>query len=102
MLNQRLQGLCKPQQNRVRKLRWLALGFGSLFLLTGCFQKEPLIKAPETTELVVAEEVTPVVEATKEQVIPLKAGDMYQILVAEMMALKGFEAQAFDIMFKLA
>lgn len=102
MLNQRLQGLCKPQQNRVRKLRWLALGFGSLFLLTGCFQKERLIKAPETTNLVVAEEVTPVVEAKKDQVLPLKAGDMYQILVAEMMALKGFEAQAFDIMFKLA
>jgi len=98
VLNQRL---CKPQQNRVRNIRWLALGVGSLFLLTGCFQKEALISAADPTSLVVAEEAVPVVEP-KEQVIPLKAGDMYQILVAEMMALKGFEAQAFDIIFKLA
>ncbi|MCF6346383.1 MAG: tetratricopeptide repeat protein [Thiomicrorhabdus sp.] len=98
MLNQRL---CKPQQNKVRNIRWLALGVGSLLLLTGCFQKEALISGEDSSGLVVAEEVVPAVES-KEQVIPLKAGDMYQILVAEMMALKGFEAQAFDIIFKLA
>lgn len=102
MLNQRVQGLCQSQQNRVCKLRWLVLALGSLFLLTGCFQKEQVIKAPKTMDLVVAEEVAPVVEAKKEPVVSLEAGDMYQILVAEMMALKGFEAQAFNIMFKLA
>ncbi len=101
MLNKKRQGLCNAQQKRVRKIRWLAVGLGGLFLLTGCVQKEALIQAPEIISTAVKEKQAPVVEV-KEHVIPLEAGDMYQILVAEMMALKGFEAQAFDIMFKLA
>ncbi|VAW44249.1 hypothetical protein MNBD_GAMMA04-1746 [hydrothermal vent metagenome] len=92
----------------------LVLALSSVFLLSGCFQQTELIQTDPSTRLAVVNESSPaenkssnkpvelVVKTEPVETIPLKAGDMYQIMVAEMMALKGFEAQAFDIMFKLA
>ena len=96
---------------KVQNRPWLILGLSSVFLLSGCFQQEALIQTDASTRV---ETVTPATQIVAEKTsgttlkaeavdtIPLKAGDMYQIMVAEMMALKGFEAQAFDIVFKLA
>ena len=87
---------------------WLILSLSSVFLLSGCFQQGELIQTDASTRVeavtkMVSEKTSSAVENAKTvEMIPLKAGDMYQIMVAEMMALKGFEAQAFDIVFKLA
>ncbi|VAW48548.1 hypothetical protein MNBD_GAMMA03-709 [hydrothermal vent metagenome] len=56
----------------------------------------------ETTENMLEQHASKIEDQQNTNVVPLKAGDMYQLLVAEMMALKGFEAQAYDIVFKIA
>ncbi len=100
--------------NRVRSCLTFGMALGCLFVLNGCVQGEGEVKASKITSLPVT--ASPVEEdsisnlekkggeekAHSQTIIALHAGDMYQIMVAEMMALKGFEAQAFDIMFKLA
>ncbi len=119
--------MLNKEQNQHKKLRrhtgckaqgspWLILGLSSVFLLSGCLQQDVLIQTDSSTriegkatpasnevnKIVNKKEPHAVVKVEAEEVIPLKAGDMYQIMVAEMMALKGFEAQAFDIVYKLA
>jgi tetratricopeptide (TPR) repeat protein len=108
---------CTPSQysapNKAQKTSWLALGLSSVFFLTGCFQQNELIhtdvssrvsveQPPSKVNEKLSKDGESVVEPASVSTIPLKAGDMYQVMVAEMMALKGFEAQAFDIVFKLA
>ena len=108
---------CKQQQNKTQnkaqKAPWLVLSLSGVFLLTGCFHKGTLVQdaserlsteahASELVNKNLGKDNALPAETIKANTIPLKAGDMYQILVAEMMVLNGFEAQAFDIVFKVA
>ncbi len=82
---------------------------GSLFILwsmlgvQGCAQPQKTVQL-ERVEPALVSEAEKGEETGKVSMenLALQSGDMYQIMVAEMVALNGFEAQAFDIMYKMA
>ncbi len=95
----------------VQKMTGLVLALSGVVFLSGCLQQAELIQTDKSSSPAVVKASAPTETESAHQnkhaepvaeTIPLKAGDMYQIMVAEMMALKGFEAQAFDVVFKLA
>lgn len=89
----------KSPQGRVS-----VVAMGGVLFLAGCVQGEEVIKASNLPDRNVHSEiVTDKVLSNKPDVFTqLEAADMYQFMVAEMMVQKGFEAQAFEIVFKLA
>ena len=78
---------------------------GGLLLLSGCMAaSEPVLKSGSSPSLLASPELKKEASVSKEPQTArrLDAARMYQVLVAEMMVLKGYNQQAFEVMYMLA
>ncbi|GKT11899.1 MAG: hypothetical protein ISEC1_P0872 [Thiomicrorhabdus sp.] len=95
-----------PKQKHFYGQRVLLVVTSSVFLLSGCLQTtETSIKASAPTEQSVEVKAAMTSASSESNTVlaqHLDAPSMYQILVGEMMVQKGYDQQAFDVIYDLA